>query len=171
MKPVVRYIVYFIVTFCCVSFSFTQEAMTNFSEDKSILDELNSSRTGEGKVIIYQDEAIKGVVGKEYEVQRSVYVSSSGERYVKMRGFKIHVFSGNDQRRAKNEAYYKQRLINSAFPEQETVVLFNAPFWRLRAGNFKTREAAEEVLEEMRSAFSAFGREMYIVVDEVKIPI
>ncbi|HRU13054.1 MAG TPA: SPOR domain-containing protein [Dysgonamonadaceae bacterium] len=53
----------------------------------------------------------------------------------------------------------------------ETVVLFDSPFWRLRVGNFKTREEAEQVLDELRTAFPSFGKEMYIVTDEVKIPV
>jgi len=51
------------------------------------------------------------------------------------------------------------------------VVLFDSPFWRLRVGNFATREEAEEVMEELKKTFPSFGKEMYIVVDEVKIPI
>ncbi|MGB4446309.1 MAG: SPOR domain-containing protein, partial [Dysgonamonadaceae bacterium] len=91
--------------------------------------------------------------------------------YIKMRGYKIQAFAGNDQRTSKNEAYSKQALINQAFPELETVIIFDSPFWRLRVGNFKTREEAEKVLDEMRMAFPSFGKEMYIVPDEVKIPI
>ena len=71
----------------------------------------------------------------------------------------------------KNEAYYKQGLINTSFPEQETVVTFDSPFWRLRVGNFKTREEATAMLNDMRKTFPAFGREMYVVIDEVKIPL
>jgi len=88
-----------------------------------------------------------------------------------MRGYKIQVFSGNDQRTSKNEALRKQNQINKAFPELEAVVLFDSPFWRLRVGNFATREEAEEVMEELKKTFPSFGKEMYIVVDEVKIPI
>jgi hypothetical protein len=41
----------------------------------------------------------------------------------------------------------------------------------LRVGNFKTRTEAEEAMQELRGSFPSFGKEMYIVVDEVKIPI
>jgi hypothetical protein len=88
-----------------------------------------------------------------------------------MRGYKIQAFSGNNQRTSKNEAYYKQSLLNNSFPQHETAVLFESPFWRLRVGNFQGREEAESVLAEIRRSFPSFGKEMYIVVDEVKIPI
>ena len=88
-----------------------------------------------------------------------------------MRGFKIQAFSGNNQRTSKNEANTKQRLIDEAFPEYETVVTFESPFWRLRVGNFRTRDEATHVLNEMKKTFPSFGKEMYIVIDEVKIPV
>ncbi|MDD4158845.1 MAG: SPOR domain-containing protein, partial [Proteiniphilum sp.] len=75
------------------------------------------------------------------------------------------------QRTSRNEATRKQHLIESAFPQYETVVLFESPFWRLRVGNFEDREQAAEVMKEIRSRFPSFGKEMYIVVDEVKIPL
>jgi len=139
---------------------------------KSIVDELNTSHPGQGHVVIYQDEAIKGIVGRNITPSRPVYVSTDGSTaYVKMRGYKIQAFAGNNQRTSKNEAYRKQTLIQQTFPELETVVLFDSPFWRLRVGNFKTREEAEQVLDELRTAFPSFGKEMYIVTDEVKIPV
>lgn len=101
-------------------------------------------------------------------------VFSSGDgsvRYVKVRGYKIQVFSGNDQRKSRDEAYYKQRLINENFEDIETVVFFNSPRWILRAGNFRTREEANKVMMQMRGRFPNFGKEMYVISDTVKIPI
>jgi hypothetical protein len=88
-----------------------------------------------------------------------------------MRGYKIQAFAGNNQRTSKNEAYRKQAMINQAFPELETVVIFDSPFWRVRVGNFKSRDEAAAVLRELRNAFPSFGKEMYIVTDEVKVPV
>ncbi|MDD4008237.1 MAG: SPOR domain-containing protein, partial [Fermentimonas sp.] len=83
----------------------------------------------------------------------------------------IQAFSGNNQRTSRDEANRKQSQINQLYPDQETVVLFESPFWRLRVGNFQTRGEAEEVMQDLRASFPSFGREMYIVVDEVKIPV
>lgn len=142
------------------------------SQKKEILQELNANVPGKGKVTVYEDENISRVLGRPMAPSRAVYTSVDGStQYHKLRGFKIQAFSGNDQRTSKNEASRKQSQINSAFPEHETVVLFDSPFWRLRVGNFVTREEAEAVMKELRNAFPSFGKEMYIVVDEVKIPV
>jgi hypothetical protein len=158
-----------LLLFCVVSVrAYSQET----SQKNEILNELTSSVPGKGRVAIYEDESIKNVLGRSMTPARRVYSTSDGSvQYHKMRGFKIQAFSGNNQRTSKNEAYHKQGLINSSFPRYETVVLFESPFWRLRVGNFEEREEAEEVLKEIRRSFPSFGKEMYIVVDEVKIPI
>jgi Sporulation related domain. len=155
-----------LISFLCV----TAGAQTS-SQKKEIINELNSFVPGKGRVTVYEDESIKNVLGRSMAPPRTVYSNTEGAQYYKVRGFKIQVFSGNNQRTSKNEANHKQDLINRSFPEQETVVLFDSPFWRLRVGNFKSREEAQGVMREISRAFPAFGKEMYIVVDEVKIPI
>lgn len=142
------------------------------SQRKEILNELNSIVPGKGRVAVYEDESISNVLGRSMAPPRRIYSTTDGSvQYHKMRGYKIQAFSGNNQRTSKNEAYHKQGLINTSFPQHETVVLFESPFWRLRVGNFEEREDAEQALKEIRRSFSSFGKEMYIVVDEVKIPV
>lgn len=140
------------------------------NQRKEIINELSAGSAGQGKVRVFEDDAIKGVLGSPMSAPRTVY-SKGDEQYVKMRGFKIQAFAGNNQRTSKNEASYKQRIISEAFPEHETVIMFESPFWRLRVGNFRTREEANKVMQEMREVFTTFGKEMYVVVDEVKIPV
>ncbi len=142
------------------------------SNSKAIIDELTTDSPGKGTVRVYEDESIKQILGRSMAPPRTVYSTRDGStQYVKMRGYKIQAFSGNNQRTSKNEAYYKQGLVNTSFPEHETTVSFDSPFWRLRVGNFKSRGDANEVLRSMRTTFPSFGKEMYIVVDEVKIPV
>jgi hypothetical protein len=137
-----------------------------------ILQELNSVVAGKGRVSVYEDESIAHILGRSMSPPRTVYTSADGStQYYRIRGYKVQAFSGNDQRTSKNEAQRKQQLINNAYPGYETVVLFESPFWRLRVGNFEHRHEAEEVLKEMVKSFPSFGKEMYIVVDEVKIPL
>ena len=145
--------------------------VVNAQQRKGIIDDLQSVKQGQGRVMVFEDNAIKGVLGRSMTPSRPVYSDSAGEQYVKMRGFKIQAFSGNNQRTSKNEASSKQQLINQAYPEHETVVTFDSPFWRLRVGNFRSRDEANEVLNQMKSTFPAFGKEMYVVVDEVRIPV
>ena len=149
-----------------------QPASTSHIQNKNtIIKELNTHRPSQGNVMVYQDQAIEGILAKPAASNLPVFTSEDGTtQYMKMRGYKIQVFSGNDQRKSKDEAYNKQRLINDSFEDLETVVYFNSPRWILRAGNFRTRQEANALLEEIKDKFPSFGKEMYIISDTVKIP-
>ncbi|HMM03324.1 MAG: SPOR domain-containing protein [Dysgonomonas sp.] len=144
-------------------------------DNKTIIDELNSSRWGQGNIKVMQDEAIQNILGVRQvtviDTTKTLGVIDPTVNFTKVRGFKIQVFSGNNQQRSKREAESKQAQVKSAFPELETVVSFQSPFWRLRVGNFTSRADADAVLREMKKTFPAFGREMYIVPDVVKKPV
>lgn len=146
-------------------------ALGQSAQKNDILKELNAT-SGRGSVRVYEDESIKHVLGRPMSPPRTVYTSADGAtQFYRMRGFKVQAFSGNNQRTSKDEAHRKQAQINGTFPDMETAVLFESPFWRLRVGNFTTRDEAEEAMQDLQRAFPSFGKEMYIVVDEVKIPI
>ncbi|MDD2243547.1 MAG: SPOR domain-containing protein [Dysgonamonadaceae bacterium] len=138
----------------------------------NIIEDLTTQKTGQGQVTIYQEESLKDVVGHKIVSPKRAPVYSDGNmQYVKIHGFKVQAFAGNHQRESKNEAYQKQGMIQNAFPQYESVVIFDSPFWRVRVGNFQTREEANEAMQTMRRKFPSFGKEMYIVRDEVKIPL
>lgn len=149
-----------------------QTNATTQNASTSIIDKLNSKQPNQGNVIVYQDEAIKGILAKSAPTNLPVYSTGDGSvQYVKMRGYKIQVFSGNDQRKSKDEAYYKQKLINDSFEDIETVVFFNSPRWILRAGNYKSRSEANAAMEQLKKQFPNFGKEMYVISDTVRIPL
>jgi hypothetical protein len=137
---------------------------------REILNELNSATGGSGRVTVYEDENIRHVLGRPMTPARSGALSTDGMFY-EMRGFKIQAFAGNDQRASRAQAEQRESVIRNAFPEHETRVFFQSPFWRLRVGNFETRDEAEEAIHEMRRRFPSFGRELSIVQDNVRIPL
>lgn len=135
----------------------------------TIFDELESAGAGKGTVRIYQEPAIKQMVGR--------YLSSNDiERnnnltYLKMQGFRAQVFSGNNQRKSKEEAIRKEKMIKELYPDLPTYVTYTAPFWKLRVGDFRSREEAYALIRDLKETFPSFAKEMYIVKDEVKIPL
>ena len=157
----------FIITF----FLFVSTAQSFAQQQRrEILNELNSNR-GRGNVTVFEDETITHVLGRPIAPPRQVSVAPDGTEYFAMRGFRIQAYAGNDQRTSMNQAHTRRDAINNAFPEHEAEVLFTSPFWRLRVGNFETRDEAEEAMREIRRRFPAFGREMSVVADDVRIPV
>lgn len=136
---------------------------------KSIIDDINTRKAGQGVIRIMQDETI--------DARLAQYVVNTDTANVirlsndKVNGFKIQVFSGNNQNVSRNEAERKQVMLRAEFPQHQAETTFVSPTWRLRVGNFLTRPEAEAVLEEMKKAFPTFGREMYVVSDIIRRPL
>lgn len=83
-------------------------------------------------------------------------------------GYRIQAFSGNNARQSKGEADRRAALISGTFPEHATYVTFDAPYWRLKVGDFKTYEDASAALSIMKTQFPAYAREMRLVRDRIK---
>jgi len=162
------------------------------AQQASIVKDLNTHKQGQGDITIYQDESIEGLIGSkmagtsstnnntnvEVKPEDTTPGSVSGStstvkplHYKEVKGYKIQVFSGNEQRRSKSEAYAKKEQIQSSYPDQEVNVTFKSPVWRVRVGNYRTYEEAFETMKEMKQAFPAFGKEMQIVEAVIKLPV
>lgn len=156
------------------------------AQSKSIIDDLNTNKgPSEGKIVIYQDESIKNMVGStitvsseisgsnDLQVQLSPNMDSSysGKNFLKAKGYRIQVFSGSDQKTAKNIAQNRKSNIQSTYPNMSATVTYSSPVWRVRAGDFKTIEQAQQALTDMKVKFPSFGREMRIVEDVIKVPM
>ena len=91
--------------------------------------------------------------------------------FLRAQGYRTQVFSGNNQRASKEEAFAKEKEIKELFPEVPTYVTYNAPFWKLRVGDFLSHEEAYHMMRQLMDAFPAYAKEMYIVKEEIKIPL
>ncbi len=87
----------------------------------------------------------------------------------KTAGFRVQVFSDNNQRTAKNEARTKARHIGERFPEMRTYVTYTSPYWRLKVGDFRTQREAQAAADEIRQAFPSYGKEIRVVRDRVNL--
>ncbi len=87
----------------------------------------------------------------------------------RMAGFRVQVFSDNNARTAQNEARSKQRTISARFPQFQTYVMYTSPYWRLKVGDFRTQQEANNAADELRKAFPAYSKEIRVVRDRVNI--
>lgn len=163
-------------TFPCIFLSLfiasagvSAQDVSSKGEGSSIFDALQESRVGQGQVIVNQSSAIRQLVGKR--LSGANVEKTDTETFLKVQGFRAQVFSGNNQRKSKDEAFTKEKEIKELFPEVPTYVTYNAPFWKLRVGDFLSHEEAYHMLRQLMEAFPSYGKEMYIVREEIKIPL
>lgn len=136
------------------------------SYSSSIIEELTKKDYAQGEVTIKSDPRITQLIGKQGAGHTEADPSS--DVVLKMQGYRIQAFSSS-QGKSKDEAFSKERQIKSQFPQLSTYVTYKAPVWRLRVGDFQTREEASSIMRDLKKEFPSFGKEMYIVTDEIKV--
>lgn len=130
----------------------------------SIIDALQESVPGKGEVEINQSSAIRNLLGTRKEFL------GGDTQYLEIPGFRANIFSGN-LRNSKDEAFKKEKEIKEIFPDLATYVTYVAPFWRLRVGDYRSHEEAYQIMRTLMDAFPGYAKEMYIVKEDVKIPL
>lgn len=133
----------------------------------------------EGDVKVYQDDAIKNLIGSPGNNNTNNTTTPSDNKgnsavsegdsaktlpYEEKRGnYRILVFSGNDQKRSKKEAFSKRDMVKGRFPSMSVDVKYDSPYWKVRAGFYASKTDAEAALHLLKNAFPGFGGEMYII--------
>lgn len=84
-------------------------------------------------------------------------------------GFRVRAFSGNQQQVSKMEAQKIEKELKEFMPELETYLIFKTPNWRLMVGNYRTSEEAQALLRTLKQKFPVYGREMFVVKDEIEL--
>lgn len=116
-----------------------------FSQEESINDIFSqiTYAGGSGKVVIHQDASVKQLV--------SGHIASNGESDV-MEGFRIQLYSGSSKK-AKADALATKGKFLSIFPDIPVYLEYNAPFWRVRAGDFRSKNESMELYSKLKSFF------------------
>lgn len=85
-------------------------------------------------------------------------------------GFRLQVFSSNEQRTAKDDALVVERKLRSSFPGVGVYRVYNSPFWKVRVGDFRSMDEARTFRTNLLKLLPELGREAY-TVRENKITI
>lgn len=123
-----------------------------------ISNDLIAQENGQGQVNIIQDNRLDELVQKHQE---------ANETYDGMTGYRIQIFFDSGSRAKSKAAAARQKFL-SHFPELEAYTIFDAPHFKVRVGNFRTRIEAERFLQEIRKYFEvAFVMKTKIEYPEV----
>ena len=135
------------------------------SAQKSIVDELQKNRVGQGTVTIHQDARISALLG-------SAYVRGENEtepKVLKMRGYRVQVYAGNNSRIARKEANEVANQIKQEFPDLSVYAFFLPPRWLCRVGDYKSIEEADATMRRLKT--SGKFKEVSIVREQINLPL
>jgi len=155
------------------------------SAQQTFTDKLQQTVEPAGRIVLHQDESITDLVNnarkpaaapvpKKQPDGTVVHFPDSAAMdslslapKVKINGFRIQVYFGDNSRQGKTEARASGLRFRTAFPELPVYVSFVSPHWKCQAGDFRTMEEASEVLRQIRE--SGDFREAVIVKSKINV--
>lgn len=140
----------------------------NEVKQTSICDQLRQS----GRVSINQDTRLEALLTREakiYNAASHLQTNKEGKQVLLTSGYRVRVFSGNNQTKSRAEAEQIRDDLKKYNPSLETYVLFRSPNWRLMVGNFRTNEEATALLRDLKKHFPVYGQEMFVVKEQIEI--
>jgi hypothetical protein len=109
-------------------------------------------------VVVHKDPRIDLLVKK----QASINIATKKAYGRTAHGYRLMVVNTNKR----DEAISAKTKVYSAFPELKAYLVYQAPFFRLKAGNFKTRDEAVRY-QKMMNVY--FPKGVFIINDIIEI--
>lgn len=123
---------------------------TSFAQDTLLL-------TGP-TLIVHKDPRADALVRKQAEInERSRKITGRT-----MRGYRLLVLNTNNR----DEAIAAKTKIYTHFPDQKAYLTYQSPFFKLKAGNFQTREEAKRYQSLMNTIFP---KGVFIIGDIIEV--
>ena len=116
------------------------------------------AQTDSGSVVVHKDPRIDLLIIKQIEINE--YTTRNARRTAP--GYRILVINTNDRAKA-SEA--KARIYQQ-FRELPAYLMYQSPFYKLKVGNFREREEAEQYLVDIQRLFPSG---VYIVRDVIEV--
>lgn len=91
------------------------------------------------------------------------------QKIIKMAGYRVQVYAGNNTRTAKNEASRVANNVRENFPEVPVYSFFYSPRWLCRVGDFRSMEEAYTMLRKLKA--TGKFHEASIVKDRVNVKL
>jgi len=98
-----------------------------------------------GGIVVHKDSRIDLLIKKQIEINEST--TRSARRFAP--GYRILVMNTNNRQKVQ-EAKTK---IYQRYPYQKTYMTWQAPFFKLKVGNFRDRKYAEDFMKELKQLF------------------
>jgi hypothetical protein len=112
---------------------------------------LQQKEAGSGKITIHAEEGVAFLLHTHIQMnERSKFVD----------GYRIQLYSGSGPK-AKQEALKVKGQVLDLFPDERVHIAYNAPFWRVRIGDYRHKHEALVLWNDLKKEFPS----CYIVKD------
>ncbi|MEO5682424.1 MAG: SPOR domain-containing protein [Chitinophagaceae bacterium] len=111
-------------------------------------------------IVIHKDPRVDLLVKKQTQINEA----TTREARRNVAGFRIQVINTSDR----NAAISAKTKIYQLYPELKAYLLYQAPYFRLRVGNFKDKEEAEDY---RKSLSKEFPNSVFLVRDTIEVKV
>jgi hypothetical protein len=133
--------------------------VANAQEQTTIIQSLQQKAEGEGKVTVFQDPHIEALLGTRH--------TYGEEQTVKVSGYRVQVYAGNNSRQAREEAAHLASGVRELFPSVEVYTYFDLPHWVCRVGDFPTIEEADNMMRKIKNTM--YLKEVFLIKEQINI--
>ncbi len=119
-----------------------------------------SGTSAAGTIVVVKDPRVDLLVHKQTEINEETTRDSRRN----MPGFRIQVLNSPDR----SKVFAAKVKVYQEFPDLKPYLLYQAPNYKLKVGNFKTQEEAEEMQKQLERLFPSG---LYIIRDVIEIKV
>lgn len=122
-----------------------------------IFSALQISEESEGEILLFQDASINVLVDKHKRINQK-----------ELKGYRIQIYRGSGQK-AREDANASSYLFTSNFPafdQTQVYAIYESPYFKLRIGDYRTKNDAFEFLYHVKRVFP----NAYIVATKINFP-
>ena len=121
--------------------------------------EAQSTDTSTNSILFLADSRIQQLASRQYQINRlSAYKNSAGQ----YKGYRVMILNTNNRTLA-----YKTRTdILRYFPEHNVYMAYQAPYFKLKAGDFVKREDAEKFRDDLKRIMD---QSFYVISDIITL--
>jgi hypothetical protein len=109
-------------------------------------------------VVVHKDPRIDELIRQQIQINEETTRDSRRN----MPGFRIQVINSPDR----NKVFAAKARIYQQFPELKPYLLYQAPNYKLRVGNFKTQDEAEDYEKQLSGLFPTG---LYVIRDVIEV--
>jgi hypothetical protein len=86
-------------------------------------------------------------------------------------GYRVQVYSNNNARKAKSEAFELEEKLKEIFPDVKCYVSYSAPFWKVRLGDFSNYAEAVVFSKKVKKALPKLANEIIVTKENNTKPL
>jgi len=116
------------------------------------------AQTNSGSVVVHKDARVDSLISKQIQINEETTRDSRRN----IPGYRILVITSNDR----NKVFNAKVQIYQEYPELQSYIMYQAPNYKLKLGNFKTQDEAQPYIDKLSKLYPTG---VYIIHEVIEV--